>query len=49
MILNTKRIQINEGGYLCGLTWVRGKLFDVWFKLPIRGSKSHRFTRVAGE
>lgn len=46
MILSRNRVQINEGGFVCGVTWVRGHFIDAWFRLPLKGCRSHRFTRV---
>jgi hypothetical protein len=44
--ISRRCIALNEGGYVCGLTWLRKSGFlDVWFKLPIRSARSHRFTR----
>ncbi|MFP3638127.1 hypothetical protein [Paraburkholderia sp. SIMBA_054] len=43
--ISLRGIQINEGGYLMGMTWLFGRIFDAWFKLPLRRAKSHRFTR----
>jgi hypothetical protein len=47
MKLTRDRIQINEGGYVCGVTWVRGRFLDIWFRLPIRGCRSHRYTHFS--
>ncbi|BEU21586.1 hypothetical protein [Paraburkholderia sp. 22B1P] len=47
--ISARGIQLNEGGYVCGFTWARKfKAIDIWFKLPLRGSRSYRLTRIGG-
>lgn len=41
-----RHIQINEGGYVCGVSWSWSKgWFDAWFKVPRAGWRSVRATR----
>jgi hypothetical protein len=47
--ISRRFVQLNEGGYVCGLSWSWQKgWFDAWFKLPIRSARSVRATRWPG-
>jgi hypothetical protein len=47
--LSRRAICLNEGGFVLGLTVSMSlDFFDAWFKLPFRGARSFRITRVSG-